>query len=86
MQLKDLKRLDGVNANSRSINKLNFDRIDAWAYEKNVAFWEIKKNGFNSDDYQVVYNLFDGDLYYAFNIETPDELIFELQTALDEIK
>ncbi|PKG39019.1 substrate-binding periplasmic protein [Psychromonas sp. Urea-02u-13] len=86
MQLKDLKRLGGVHATRRSINKLNFDRIDAWAYEKNVALWEIKKNGFNSDDYLVVYKLFDGNLYYAFNIETPDELILELQTAFDEIK
>ncbi len=75
-------------AKTRSnIDKLNFNRIDMWAYGVNVAKWELKASGFNPEDYEVVYIIDDVyDVYYAINKETSDKLVTDLQWALDEVK
>ena len=86
IKLKKLDRIGGVNVTHTSIKKLNKDRIDVWAYEENVAKWEIKANGFNPNEYETVYTLKKGELYYAFHIETQDALIQKVQNALDELK
>jgi polar amino acid transport system substrate-binding protein len=86
IELKKLDRLESVDATLMSIKKLNKDRIEVWSYEENVAKWEIKRMGFNPDEYEIVYILKKGELYYAFHIDTPNSLIQKFQTALDELK
>ncbi|WP_070971360.1 substrate-binding periplasmic protein [Vibrio sonorensis] len=61
-------------------------RIDLWAYEERVARWWIKEAGYNPDDYEAVYVLEQGELYYAFNINANKELVAALQKAIDELK
>lgn len=69
-----------------NIKKLNKGRIDVWAYGENVAKWELKRHGFNPDKYETVYLLDEGDLYYAFNKSTSDEIIQKFQKALNVLK
>ena len=69
------------------IKKLNKDRCDLWAYGVIAGQWVLKKNNFNTDDYEVVYNLTKKQsLYYAFNKRTPDSVVLPLQKAFDELK
>ena len=70
-----------------NIDKLNYNRIDIWAYGVNVAMWELKSRGFKPEDYEVVFILEDKYYgYYAINKDTSDELVEKLQWALDEVK
>ncbi len=68
-----------------NIRKLNSNRIDAWAYELNVSIWEIKSFGFDPELYETIFILQKSSLWYAFNIQTSDEAILELQKAYEEI-
>ncbi len=80
------KQLDKVTSNIQNLKKMDSNRIDLWGYGENVAKWEIKRYGFNPDDYETVFVLLTKDLYYAFHKSTSDELIQKLQAFLDQIK
>ncbi len=69
-----------------NIKKLDADRIDVWAYEENVARWELKSNGKNLSEYESVYTLLSSDLYFAFNKSTPDATIANIQKIFNEMK
>lgn len=69
-----------------NIKKLDRGRIDAWAYEENVAMWLIKSNGFDPADFEPVFELQEGELFYAFHKDTPDSTVNALQKALDQVK
>ena len=86
MNLKKLERLGGTNVLLQSLQKLNADRIQLFAYEENVVKWELKEKGFEPANYEAVYTLKEAELYYAFHINTPDTLIEKFQSALDNIK
>ncbi len=75
--------LDDVSRTVMNIKKLNSERR---GYAEEVAMWELKSNGFNPSEYETVYVLQANELYFAFNMETPDKLINHLQQVLDEIK
>ncbi len=81
-----LDRIGGTDVIRQSIRKMNKSRIDLFCYEESAAKWTIKKNGFNPSDYEVVYILKKGELYYTFNKKTPDAVLQKLQNALDELK
>jgi polar amino acid transport system substrate-binding protein len=83
--LQDLDRVGGTDVTLTSITKLNKGRIDVWSYETNVAKWEIKAKGFRVEEYETVYVLKEGELYFAFNKDTPDSVIEKLQAALDSV-
>jgi polar amino acid transport system substrate-binding protein len=78
--------LAGVNVTNRSLKKLQSGRIDLWAYEENVAKFSMEAQGFDLDEYETVYILAEGDLYYACHKETPDSVVSQLQQALDGLK
>lgn len=42
--------------------------------------------GYSSDNYEIVYTLEEAGIYYAFNMNTSDLLIKDVQRALDELK
>ncbi|KOO13454.1 amino acid ABC transporter substrate-binding protein [Vibrio xuii] len=67
-------------------DQLTKERIDLWAYEENVAKWWIKKAGYDAEEYEVVYVLREGELYFAFNLEVDRTLILHFQNALNELK
>jgi polar amino acid transport system substrate-binding protein len=69
-----------------NIRKLNRGRIDLWAYDENVAMWELRESGFNPADYESVYVLGSKNQYFACHKGTSDAVIQELQAALDALK
>lgn len=79
------EQLDAVAKADFIINKLNIGRNDLWAYEENVAYFMIKKHGFNPDNYETVFVLSEADLYVAFNKETPDNVVKKFQKAFDKM-
>ncbi len=83
---KQIHSIGGTNCIDLSFKKMKIDRIDMFAYEINSAKYEAKNNGHNFDDFDIIYTLKEGQLYYAFNIETDDEVINRWQNALDTVK
>ena len=67
--------------------KLDYGRIDLWAYGKIQANWVLKENGINPNKYESVYELASGEGgYYAFNPHIPDSIIKKFQDTLDKLK
>lgn len=75
-----------VRNTEQNIRLLNIDRIDLWGYDTNVAFWELKAHGFDTKDYEKVFILERGELWYAFNLQTHDSVITALQKSYNELK
>lgn len=65
---------------------LSKDRIDLWAYDEVTAAWFIKRLGLNSSDYEAIYTLKDGGIYYAFSLDVEDQHLRQLQAGLDKLK
>ncbi len=81
---KELDSLSGTNSILKSIRKLNYGRIDLFAYINNIKEWSIE--GVNPNDYEVVYVLQRQELHFALHKQSSDLLIKKLQMALDELK
>jgi len=71
---------------NNNIKMLEVGRIDLWAYEENVIKWILLQNNLDPNDYESVYVLEEAELYYAFNINTSDALISEMQRTLNELE
>ena len=72
-----------ISANADALaRQLQAGRIDLWAYEENVASWFLHNAGFNKDEFETVYLLKEGELWFAFNREVSDEQIQPLQKAI----
>jgi len=61
-------------------------RVDAWAFERVVAFWVLQKLGYRAQDFKVVHAFGKRHYYFAFNKGTDPKLLEKLQAALDDIK
>ena len=85
-QKNGLMDTQAVTLNVSNMRKLKRGRIDVWIYDENVAKWQIKLNGYSSDEFEVVYVLEKSDLYYAFNKNTSDKIVKDFQKALDQLK
>jgi polar amino acid transport system substrate-binding protein len=83
VSIDDMQRVAETISN---IAKLNLGRIDLWAYDENVAMWELKESGFNPADYESVHVLGRKNQYFACHKGTSDTVIQELQAALDALK
>ena len=80
------ERLDiAINAQSNLL-KLESGRIDLFAYPETVFTWVALQSGKKPDDYQTVFVLHDGFVYFAVNKATPDEVVSRLQRSLDRLK
>lgn len=69
-----------------SARQLEAGRIDLWAYEENVAHWFLRNAGFDPQDFESVYVLQQGELWYAFNPQVSDEKVQELQHAIEQVR
>jgi polar amino acid transport system substrate-binding protein len=78
--------IDLASNNHSNILKLKKGRVDLWAYEGNVASWQLKQEGENPKDYEKVYTLSSGELYFAFSKQTPKSVIVKYQKALDQLR
>lgn len=83
---KLLHSISGVTAIEQSIKKLNRNRIDMFAYIANIKEWKLNIKDFDPHDYEMVYVLEQQALYYAFNKNTSDDLIEQMQNILDQMK
>lgn len=61
------------------------NRIDLWAYEERVAQWWLKSTGYDAEEYEVVYVLSEGELYYAFNLQVAEQSVSLLQEGIDKV-
>jgi len=83
---ENLYPVSGTDAIELSFKKLEKNRIDLFSYEYIVARFEAKEKGFDFNNYEKLYTLIDGAVYFAFNKQTDDKIIQKWQKALDEIK
>ena len=83
---KNIKVLDGTNSLANAFYKLERDKIDMFAYETKVAKYSADLNGYDTNEYEVVYILKNAELYFAFNRLTPNATVQKWQKALDTIK
>lgn len=75
------------SSNVRSnIRKLHHRRIDLFSFDEAVAKFVVKDSGLNVDDFEIVYTLTHGELYYALHVDTPDSTVEKLQKALNSLK
>lgn len=63
-----------------------YGRVDLWAYEENVAMWNLRALGESADDYEILWVLEEADVYFAVQKDTDDALVRALQNALDQVK
>lgn len=80
-----VKELDGNSKNEVIIKKLESGRVDLWGYETKVAAFELKNAGVENE-YEVVYTLKEGELYYAFSKSIDEDFLMKFQKALDKVK
>lgn len=83
---ENIDAISGTNPVVVNFQKMGKGRIDLFAYETNVAMYGAKSYQIDPKDFEVVYILKKGKLYYAFNKNTDDKIIKAYQKALDEIK
>jgi polar amino acid transport system substrate-binding protein len=86
IDIKNLYRLDGTNSLATLLYKMEREKIDMVSYDTRVAMHSIDLNGFESDDYEVIYTFANKELFFAFNKNTDEEIIKKWQKALDVIK
>ncbi len=66
--------------------QLHKKRIDLLAYDQSAALWWANKIGLNTDDFEAVYTLKSGELYFAANKQMSPEIVDALQRGLDALK
>lgn len=81
-----LKLIDLTSDARSNLLKLENGRIDLFAYPETVFKWLVAQSGKNVDDYETVFVLHEGHVYFAVNRNTPDEIVEKLQKALDALK
>ena len=82
----NIKSMSGKNPVVSNFKKMGKGSIDMFAYEINVAMYGAKSFQIDSKDFEVVHILKEGQLYFAFNKKTSDDIINKWQKALDKIK
>lgn len=79
-------KIQKINSSKIAARMLVANRIDMWAYEESVAYWNLKDEGQNLGDFEVVFVLEESDLYFAIQKDTDDTLVSRLQSALDSVR
>ena len=83
---KNFDYVKGENAINISFSNMQDNKVDMFSYNTNVAFTNAEMEGFDATEYEVVYVLKVGELYFAFNKNTDDEVIKQWQDALNIVK
>lgn len=67
-----------------NINKLEKEQIDLWATDEIAGRYMAKQAGLGN--LQTVHRFSSAGLYLALNINTPDEVVQKLQSALEQMR
>jgi len=78
--------LDQAVSIELNLKKLVFGRVDLLAYNVPSTFYNLKKMGEDLNDYEVVYNIREVELYFAFHQAADPLIIKKLQDSLDHLK
>ncbi|WP_286829938.1 MULTISPECIES: substrate-binding periplasmic protein [Kordiimonas] len=65
---------------------LSRGRIHLWVADATMARWEIRKQKLAASKFEIVHVLLEDSLYYAFHPESDNQVIHDLQAALDSMK
>lgn len=66
--------------------QLQKNRLDLIAYDEKTAQWWISQGGYAMDEFETVYVLMQGELFYAFNKNIESSVMHELQKGIERIK
>lgn len=69
---------------SENVKKLERGQIDLWVTSNQAGRFVARQEGL--ENLKVLQNLHTADLYLALNLQTPDELVQKLQSALDSLR
>ncbi|MGL4223656.1 MAG: substrate-binding periplasmic protein [Vibrio sp.] len=61
-------------------------RIDLLAYDERTAFWWMSQKNYPLEEFETVYILMQGSLYYAFNKNIEQSVLDDLQKGIELIK
>ncbi|MGL5470155.1 MAG: hypothetical protein ACRDCT_18495, partial [Shewanella sp.] len=61
-------------------------RIDLLAYDERTAFWWMSQKHYPLEEFETVYILMQGSLYYAFNKNIEQSVLDDLQKGIELIK
>ena len=78
--------IDLVHSNAQNKQKLDSGKIDLMSVNEFKGMKSIFDSGSNPDDYESVYLFDEYDLDIAFNKQTDDRIIKQIQDALDSLK
>ncbi|MEJ2042909.1 MAG: transporter substrate-binding domain-containing protein [Reinekea sp.] len=90
--LRQRKELTGISKEvvstpTEAAKMLHFDRVDLWCYGIEAVQFIMKREGFDYENYQIIYPLdTQTTLYYAFSQQTPLEIVEQFQQSLDRMK
>ncbi len=82
----DRDRIYRYNKGIHLAQMLQRQRIDLLAYGKLVTHWNLQSLGLDINDFQIVYTLQQADYYYALNKKIDDQIVSQLQEALNQLK
>lgn len=82
----NIDNVAGEKAIDLSFKKMEIDRIDMFVYNTDVAFVNAKLKGYDTDKYEIVYVLKEGQQYFAFNKDSDEQIIQKWQETLDALK
>lgn len=68
------------------IRLLEAGTVDAWAYEETAGLWLVKHVAADPGNFESVYRLGEGELYYAVNRNTSKKVVQRMQDALNDLK
>ncbi len=79
---KNIHRFINGHYLTRSLSQ---GKLDMLAYERKSALWNLNALG-DQQEYGTIYNLKKVNYYYALNKKTDDQVITELQKALNQLR
>ncbi len=71
---------------AEAASMLEAGRVDLFAYQEDVAGFEMELQGMDLDAYEAAYVLDEGNLQIAFHQDMPDAIIDDYQRTLDAMR
>ncbi len=81
----NIKELDLSSSISSMLKKLDAGRIDMICYMDDIGFVQLAGEGYNTDDFETIFNVIEMKSGFGFNKDIPKELVQQFQKYLDEL-
>lgn len=80
---KGFTNLDSNSSDETNVKKLMAGRVDAWITGELDGASLIKAAGLSPSDFEIAFVVDKKELYIAFSLQTPDELVAKWKSAYD---